>query len=305
MLVAQKREVKNVYYDRTDTCTFAYGTNGLKNGLCICKDRNDATNYYTFFCVNDSLEGPFKIYHENKLLTEYNYKKNKLEGKATSYYQNGRKSSILNYMSGQLNGFAVFYYENGNIQCEINYDNVNKDSVFYNKVYTNKGLITYEGFYNFLKYGSDSLNYRRGGTFYFYKSMLSKKVTVTRTYNEGGTSLHETLFNDDGICIEEGNYLITPFGPKKEGIYKTYYDTGNLKQSIMYQKNKMNGKMEYYYPNKQLKFSIAIENDRANGEYVEYLDDGTLLLDFIFRKGAIVQRIKGQKTDQAQKFIKY
>ena len=50
------------------------------------------------------------------------YRKGKLHGKTTEYYENGQPSEIIKYKKDKPHGEAVYYYENGNIKLKTEYD---------------------------------------------------------------------------------------------------------------------------------------------------------------------------------------
>lgn len=47
------------------------------------------------------------------LLSEENYKDGKLDGQATTYYKNGKKTEVANYLNGKLHGKRMRYSDSG------------------------------------------------------------------------------------------------------------------------------------------------------------------------------------------------
>lgn len=59
---------------------------------------------------------------------------------------------------------------------------------------------------------------------------------------------------------------------QKQGIYKIYYKSGNLKINIYFQKNKAEGPAYYFYDNEinSLQFEFNYVNDQLEGKMIEY-----------------------------------
>jgi antitoxin component YwqK of YwqJK toxin-antitoxin module len=66
---------------------------------------------------NDKLEGEYKRYHENGNIAVKSYYKNgKSEGEHISHYENGKIQGKKNYKDGKVEGESIKYYESGKIQ---------------------------------------------------------------------------------------------------------------------------------------------------------------------------------------------
>jgi uncharacterized protein len=85
-------------------------------------------------------------------------------------------------------------------------------------------------------------------------------------YDEAKTQLHEEYYEVDG---------------KKEGVYKRYYDNGQLWEECNYVNGKLNGEYKQYHDNGQLEAKCNYVNGETYGESVEYFSEGTLFYKFI------------------------
>jgi hypothetical protein len=57
------------------------------------------------------------------ILSEQNFKNNKLDGSEFTFYENGKKRSEYNYINGQKNGEQIEWYSNGNVRSDETYEN--------------------------------------------------------------------------------------------------------------------------------------------------------------------------------------
>lgn len=79
------------------------------------------------------------------------------------------------------------------------------------------------------------------------------------------------VFNSDQTKIlEEGLYL----NGRKDGIWKKYYQNGNLQSEITYQKGRPNGFARIYYSNGNVSEEGLWRGDKWVGEYIFYYQNG-------------------------------
>lgn len=95
------------------------------------------------------------------------------------------------------------------------------------------------------------------------KQLISKPKEI-KTYHSNG-NLKKTGYKD-----AQGN---------DTGLWKDYYETGELKATYECTNDKLNGEMINYYKNGKIKSSDHIINNVSRGEYKFYNESGTLLKD--------------------------
>jgi len=78
------------------------------------------------------------------------------------------------------------------------------------------------------------------------------------------------FLNDEISISQKGKYI----NSKKEGIWLSYYDNGNIKSSITYIKNKQDGYAIIYYENGTKSEEGLWKENRWVGEYKYYYDNG-------------------------------
>ncbi len=66
-------------------------------------------------------------------------------------------------------------------------------------------------------------------------------------------------------------------GGKADGIWRSYYESGNLKSIVNYRAGKVEGEAAFYYDDDDqlIKAKMIFINEKINGEYVEYYESGS------------------------------
>jgi len=162
------------------------------------------------------------------------------------YYENGQLKSIMTLdEDGDPIGEAKEYYDNGQLKTVIN--------------------IEKEG------YGSYKMYYLNGNT------------EEEGGYEDSEKTGKSIKYNEDGSLVESGIYA----NDEKTGIWKenTYYDNGNImeKKLILYDKDYptsyykeeiRHGIYKYYFEGGQLKEWIEYEYGEIIGEFIQYYENG-------------------------------
>lgn len=212
------------------------------------------------------------------------------------YYPNGQVSSEGTMRNGKPDGLWKTYYVTGVIKSEGKRTNFLLDSVW--------------NFYNQSGERIQSINYKLGT-----KSGYSLQYIFDNPEDPGqSTLISKELYVND----------------KKEGLSFYYYDTGELKQTVLYKENQKQGLtkeyskdgvlitlMEYngnylinrerinrrdsegrkqgtfktYYANGQLEKEENYMDDELHGYYRDYTPNGKLTLAMRYERGAIVEEI--------------
>ena len=265
-----------------------------------------------------------------------------LNGYNIFYYENGEKSSEGNMKDGKPDGYWKTYFENGNIKSEGNRKNFELDSIwtFYNdtaKVVLQisylegkkNGLrITYhekerieENFVDDLKQGQTNYYFNDGRirqVVYYVDGLeegtakeFSKadgRVIKLIYYKKGFISDMEYINRMDGAGLKQGvwKYFYNNGNLKLEGEYKNgvehgyfkeYTEDGNLILTSKYidgilqedvsELVKLDIKKEYY-PNGKVKIVASYKDTVPEGIRREYNEDGIIDKGFIFSKGIVI-----------------
>ena len=64
---------------------------------------------------------------------------------------------------------------------------------------------------------------------------------------------------------------------KEEGIFKTFYENGNIKSEQNYLNWKFNGKWKIFYENGNIKSENNYQDGKLNGESKEFFQDGNIM----------------------------
>lgn len=180
-----------------------------------------------------------KIYYDDGNIKSHVFYNNKmnLHGVCIFYYPNGKKHEEINYKNGLIDGTYIKYHENGVVQEAIY--NYNKE-IFSTK-YSNTGIKIQEINYiiNLNKHKEEQESYKNK----IYHGMCIWYCSKT------------------GRKIKEANYK----KGKYHGIYKDYYDNGNIRNEINYYKGKINGYHKKYYSTGQIKSEKNYKDGKKHG----------------------------------------
>ena len=92
-----------------------------------------------------------------------------------------------------------------------------------------------------------------------------------------GSMRPEAGYENESI-IEEGNYT----NNKKEGVWKKYFKTGQLKNQISYKSNMPNGAYKLFYDNGKVEEEGNWGLDKNTGSFKRYYSTGQVSQDFVF-----------------------
>ncbi len=92
-----------------------------------------------------------------------------------------------------------------------------------------------------------------------------------------GAIAKEEGFRKDQV-VEEGEYLDN----RREGLWKKYYPTGDLRSEITYSENHPFGYYKTYYPNGNPEEEGYWKGNRNTGEFKRFHDNGKIAQDFNF-----------------------
>ncbi len=111
----------------------------------------------------------------------------------------------------------------------------------------------------------------QNGLFQMY---TDKEILIDHANFKDGerNGLTEQFYSDTGKLRLSANYK----NGVLDGVFKAYYQNGNMQAEVAYQNGEMNGKFKEYYENKNVRISGSYKKSLQNGEWKSYLEDGTL-----------------------------
>lgn len=178
-------------------------------------------------------------------LKECQSKADKISGCAElEYYANSDIKKETPYKNGKEHGSIKGYYENGKLEFEIPTKNGEPNGIA--KLYYENGILWFEIPFN----------------------GLSKDITIDDIVSlcNNGKELEEDLLNDT-----DPQYL-----NKSSGIFKWYYENGNLGFESPLENGKSNGIVKLYYENGNLQGEGSVKNDKLHGILKRYYENGNL-----------------------------
>ena len=258
---------------------------GQKDGLRKTYKEGNLVKSETYH--NDTLNGPTKFfYRSGEMKKQVFYEDGKPVGKGFEYAKDGRIITMLTYKNGvlarqqkinrldkqqQKQGLWVEFYNNMSVKVEGTYVNNLKNG--YWKYYDKKGnLLRIEKWVRGeLQEGASEtakvdirreINPQTGELEFKGAYKNGKPSGVHRYYGEDGKVDSSKIYENgtllfEGIVDEEG---------QKQGPWKEYYRSGELKAEGRYRDNKKVGTWKYYYRNGNLE---------QTGSYIAGLPDGT------------------------------
>lgn len=195
---------------------------------------------------NDIRLSDESFYDSGKTEKIWTYKGGKLNGTSKMFYESGEVKNVWNYLNGKLNGKSFTFFRNGN-EAEIT-DYKNGEIV---KTHVK------DKFGNTI-YKSNSVNV------YALISSLHKGDKEIEDIDDADSAIlfffeGEPYYSPNNIFqvkVENGifQYVITKYRKIKsendviifDGMYKSYYDNGQVKNEINYSNDEKNGEEIFY-----------------------------------------------------------
>lgn len=197
--------------------------------------------------------------------TDYIFSKNNLKsynsniknGRAIFYYKGVKEAKekgiqkIVNY-TNNIETISGEYFRNGNIKCKENRNTVEH--------YYLTGEIEKIEIYDDSKTVKYSYSYYKSGQLKARTTLLNdKKIGLSQFYREDGLLMDEYFFGND---------------EKYEGVYKKFYNNGQIHILADYYSGKRHGYYKEYYPNGQLKEISIYDLDRKIKIIAMYSESG-------------------------------
>ena len=200
------------------------------------------------------LDGKRTTWHENgQIKSEENFKDGKKEGKSTAWYQSGQKKSELNYKNGKKEGKSTAWYQNGQIVREINYKNGKKEGK-YSTWHQNGQIKSEENFKDGKSDGNKTIWYQNG------------QKSSEKNYEDN----KETTWYQSGEIKSEVHYK----NSKRHGKETTWYENGQKKSEEDYINNKREGKRTIWYENGQVMYKDNFKDGKLDGTKTNWHENG-------------------------------
>lgn len=276
---------------------------GKKNGIKTTYSNNEIVKENF---VNDIKEGYTTYYYPNgKIRLAINFVKGKEQGTAREYSADSTIIALYEYKLGYMigkeivnryvndslkQGKWVSFYNNGVMSSEGFYKLGIKDGYF--KDYDRDGNLL-----NVSKYINGELQIDAAEvsnldikTEYYPTGKIKKKGTfknnipegISRTYTEDGKVESSKIYKN-GIVTGDG--IIDDNG-LKQGPWKEYHDTGELKGEGTYISGQRIGLWKYYYKDGKIEQNgVFLKNEIPDGDWVWYYDNGNKLREETYING--------------------
>ena len=272
---------------------------------------------YSFSQNEINPDGENKFYFDNGKVSSEGYMRN---GKPDAYWKTFYSTGVLksegNRKNFQLDSLWKFYGEDGKIATEITYINGKKEG--YTNKYNDKGvLISSENFIADSKQGFSNYYYDTGelknkitfvdnkeeGPGFEYdkdsiiitlieykKGYIVKQEKINRKDKQGFRQGVWKAFYENGNIKTEGRYV----NDKKNGYFKEYDAIGNLKSTFKYINGELQEEAEElvaldiqtaYYSNGKIKSSGSYKNGKPEGVHQEYSSKGEIIASKVYADG--------------------
>ena len=266
---------------------------GLKNGLqktyredVVVKEEN---------YVNDRLQGFTREYYmSGNLRAEIPFVDGKEKGEGFGYEEDGRVTTLFTYKAGVLTrkqrvnrfdetglkqGIWMSFHKNRQVSEEGPYVNGLKHG--YWKYYQPNGNLKRVEKWVMGELQQDAAEVAKieikreidpkTGKLAFKGAYRNGKAEgVHRRYDEEGNVIESKIYND-GILLFEG--IVDEEG-RRQGPWKEYFQTGELKSEGSYKDNLKVGEWKYYYINGDLEQTGSYQRGLAGGLWIWYYPNG-------------------------------
>lgn len=277
---------------------------GKKNGRKTLYD-SEGNVYSEEYFVNDVRDGDYSVYHKNgKLRQTIRFEKGVEQGISYELNNIGVVVTIIEYKNGYVvrsekvnridkfrrrQGRQVEFFQNMNIETDCNYTNDKKDG--YYKVFDENGNLI-----SITKYIDDipvtdaaetaKLDIKRE----YHPNAREKSIGsykngvpegITRYYDENGKIIGAKLYRE-GVALGEG--VVDGYG-LRQGKWKEFYDSGELRAEGSYMNNKRIGNWKFYFKNGSLEQNGTYTDDKPEGKWTWYFPNGNIKREENYYRG--------------------
>jgi len=192
---------------------------------------------------------------------------------------------------GLKQGSWKYFWDNGNLQLEGTYQNDKKKGYF--KYYDEEGNFKYVEKYDNDNIVLDAPETRQMDVKTVYHPNGKPSITATyykgvpdgirREFDESGKVIKGYVFTK-GILKYEG---ITDEEGKRQGLWKEYYPTGELKSQGHYSNSNQEGEWKFYFENQKVEVEGRYKNGKKEGAWYWYYPNSALLQEENWSQGKL------------------
>jgi antitoxin component YwqK of YwqJK toxin-antitoxin module len=122
----------------------------------------------------------------------------------------------------------------------------------------------------------------------YAQQMLSSEGTVFGTLNNNTeTRIIKEYYDDLNISIKMER---TVKGNMNHGIYRDYYETGELRTDANYHNGELDGSYTAYHKNGQIYVQVNYKKGDLDGVVTFYEPDGTIIEETTYKNGTPVKK---------------
>lgn len=269
----------NYKYGKKNGYSFSYNNENPSKPLVISKelyvnDKREGISYYYFNNGNIKEEITYAQgikqgsgrefdekgniitlfeYHDNFLIARQRINRfdamGRKQGDWIIFYPTGKVSKEMRYIDDKLEGLYKEFNESGNLILSLKYKE--------GKIIEDQEQLALQEDMDFRKELNDKGVLVSSGSY-----LKGKPVGVHRYFNEQGKIINGKIYDDYGDMLSEG--VVDETG-SKEGEWKDYFPTGELRGVGSYKNNLQTGRWAFYYKNGK---------KEQEGSYVRGLYDG-------------------------------
>lgn len=268
---------------------------GKKNGVRIQYFENE------FIVENwrmDSIVGAVNTYYPDSLLKKTTpYEEGKAHGIEKEFNRENLVIAVTNFYRGVMTrrefinrtdnfGFKQgnwkFFWDNGNLQMEGTYQNDKKHGFF--KYYDEAGNFILVEKYEYDQLIEDAPEVKVMDVRTAYHS--NGKPSITATYYKGVPEGIRREYDTAGNVVKGYIYVngvmrfegITDLEGRRQGLWKEYYETGELRSEGYYTNSNMTGKWRFFFPDQKLEIvGNYNRKGKKDGEWRWFYPNGELL----------------------------
>ncbi|MDT8400492.1 MAG: hypothetical protein RQ743_02265 [Bacteroidales bacterium] len=259
LYAADKRQgTAYLYYpDGSVKQTIPY-IDGKKQGLS--REYDEAGNIITLYEYNnDFLISRERINREDDEGVK--------QGPWKEFYASGNIKKEMTYRDGLLHGYYKEYNDKGVLSTTMLYDN---GKIVEGNIEDNPEVDIQN------RYDSD------GNLIFSGPFRLGVPVGIHREYSSDGSVKSSVIYNDQGIKVSEG--IVTEDG-RRNGVWKNYYENGNIKEEGEYDYNRRTGFWNFYNRDGSIIQTGSYRNGRPEGLWKWYYPEGSILREEEYYQG--------------------
>lgn len=260
---------------------------------------------------NDTIVGLVKTFNkDNQLVKTVPYVNGLPDGLAKEFNDTGLVVAVTKYYRGirsrreavnRTDKFGLrqgswkYFWNNGNLKLEAQYLNDKKHGFF--KHYDENGDFLYVEKYeydNLVQDAKETKQLERRQT-YHSNGQVALSATyfngrpegIRRDFDSTGKIVNGYLY-DDGWLRYEG---ITDLNGLRQGLWKEYYPTGELRSKGKYKNSRQIGEWNFYFQDKTVEITGSYDSKgRKSGDWIWFYPSGDTMVSAYYEEGELEGR---------------